>query len=115
MGLFGHDQEQDERLDSIEEWLQGLTGVVHKHQLKTAKLQLDVLQLQAALDEKLTEGDFDPVIMKVSAKLTEAREAAREAAQAASESWASFQDDAATALAELDDELDRAAEELERE
>jgi hypothetical protein len=112
MGIFGNDQEQDERLDSIEHWLQGLTRVVQQHQLKTAKLQLDLLQLQAKLDEKLTRDDFDPVIMQVSEKLSEARTAAREAAEAASESWSSFQDEAASALTELDDELERAAKEM---
>lgn len=42
MGLFGNDQEQDERLDAIEEWLQGLTEVVQKHQLNTAELRLEL-------------------------------------------------------------------------
>ena len=36
MGLFGDDQEQDARLDAIEDWLQGLTRVVQQHQLNTA-------------------------------------------------------------------------------
>ncbi len=113
MGLFGNDQEQDTRLDAIEEWLQGLTEVVQKHQLNTAELRLELLKLQAGVDQKLSEDDFDPVVMQLSDKITEARAVAKQAADAAGEGWVKIQKDAISSLEDLNQELARAAENLD--
>jgi hypothetical protein len=86
MGLFGNDREQDTRLDAIEEWLQGLTGVVQKNHLATSELRIELLKLQSSMDEKLTEGDL------------------------AAENWTRLQQGAMEALEELDRELQEAAD-----
>ena len=94
MGIFGKNEEQDSRLDAMEQWLQGLTRVVQEHQLATAELRLEVLKLQAQLSETLSDQDFDPAILKFSDRLKEARVVAREAAAAAEEGWAQMQENA---------------------
>ena len=108
MGLFGNDQEQNARLDAIEDWLQGLTKVVQQHKLDTVELKLELMKLKAQVGEKLSEQDFDPAIMKISAGLAEARELARQAAGAAGESWEKMQRSAMDALDELNEALDEA-------
>ncbi len=87
MGLFGNDQEQDARLDAIEEWLVGLTRVVQQHKLDTTELKIELMKLKAQVGEKLTEQDFDPAIMQLSDGLTEARALARQASETAEEGW----------------------------
>jgi len=114
MGLFGNDQEQDERMEAIEEWLQGLTAVVQKHQLATAELRLDFLKLQAGVDQKLSEEDFDPVVMQFSDKITEARTVAKQAAELAGEGWAKVQKNAISSLEDLNKELDEASKGLKK-
>lgn len=113
MGIFGNDQEQDERLNAIEEWLQGLTKVVQNHQLNTAELRLELLKLQAGVDRKLSENDFDPLVMQFSDKITEAREVAKQAADTAGEGWAKIQKSAISSLEDLNEELARAVENVE--
>jgi hypothetical protein len=113
MGLFGNDQEQDTRLNAIEEWLQDLTGVVQKHRLDTAELRVDVMKLQAQVGDKLEAGDFDPAIMQLSGKIAEARVMAKQAADAAEEGWATMQKKAMDALEELSEELEDAADRLD--
>jgi len=114
MGLFGNDQEQDARLDAIEDWLQGLTRVVQQHQLNTAELRLDLLKLQSGVEQKLSEDDFDPAVMQLSDKIAEARVVAQQAAEAAGEGWAKIQQSAINSLEDLNNELARAAEGLDK-
>ena len=108
MGLFGNDQEQNDRLDAIEEWLQGLTGVVQQHKLDAIELKLEVMKLKTQVGDKLSEQDFDPAIMELSSGLAEARELARQAAEAAEEGWEKLQKSAMDALDRLDAELEEA-------
>jgi hypothetical protein len=110
MGLFGNDREQDTRLDAIEEWLQGLTGVVQKNHLATSELRIELLKLQSSMDEKLTEGDFDPTVMQLNDSLAQARAKYEEARSAAAENWTRLQQGAMEALEELDRELQEAAD-----
>ena len=109
MGIFGNDKEQDERLNAIEEWLQGLTEVVQKQSLALAELRLEVMKLKTQVGDKLSEDDFDPAIRALSDKLTQARAMATEAASAAEASWQKMQQAALDALDDLDKELDEAS------
>ena len=113
MGLFGNDTEQDARLDAIEEWLQGLTGVVQKNHLATSRLRIDLMQLQSSVDEKLSEEDFDPTVIQLNDQLAKARVKYEEAKSAAADNWASLQAGAMQALEELDQELQEAAERMD--
>lgn len=115
MGLFGSDKEQDARLDAIEEWLQGLTGVVQKNHLAVSQLRIDLMQLQSMVDSKLSEADFDPTVMQLNDQLAKARAKYEEAKSAAAENWAGLQAGAMQALEELDRELQEAAERMDED
>jgi hypothetical protein len=110
MGLFGNDQDQDARLDAIEEWLQGLTGVVQQHRLDTAELRLELMKLQAQVGEKLEAGDFDPAVLQLSDKIAEARVVAKQAADAVEEGWMAIQKNAMNAMEELSEKLENSAD-----
>ena len=112
MSIFGNDKEQDERLTAIEDWLQGLTGVVQKNHLATSQLRIDLLKLQASVNEKLSGEDFDPTILELNDALAMARVKYEEAKSAAAENWASLQARATEALDELDQDLTSAAERM---
>jgi hypothetical protein len=115
MSLFGNDKEQDARLNDIEEWLQGLTGVVQKNHLATSRLRIDLMKLQAAVDNKLSEEDFDPTVIQLNDRLAQARTKYEEAKTAASENWTSLQNSAMQALEDLDRELQEAADRMDEE
>ena len=112
MSIFGNDKEQDERLTAIEDWLQGLTGVVQKNHLATSQLRIDLLKLQASVNEKLSGEDFDPTILELNDALALARVKYEEAKSAAAENWANLQARATEALDELDQDLTSAAERM---
>lgn len=71
------------------------------------------LKTQAGVDQKLSEDDFDPVVMQLSDKITEARAVAKQAADTAGEGWAKIQKNAISSLEDLNEELARAAENLD--
>ena len=113
MALFGKDKEQNARLDAIEDWLQGLTGVVQKNHLEVSQLRIDLLQLQSSVDDKLSEEDFDPTIRQLNDSLAKARVKYQEARAAAAENWTSLQNSAMQALEELDRELQEASDRMD--
>lgn len=112
MGLFGNDKALEERLTAIEEWLQGLTGVVQKNHLATSQLRIELLKLQASVNEKLSGEDFDPTILQLNDSLALARVKFEEAKSAAAENWTNLQAKAMKALEELDQELTSASERM---
>lgn len=113
MSLFGNNKEQDARLDAIEEWLQGLTAVVQKNHLATSQLRIDLLKLQAGVDNKLAEEDFDPTIIQLNDALALARVKYQEARAVAAENWSSLQNAAMKSLEDLDRELQEAADRMD--
>lgn len=115
MALFGNDKEQDARLEAIEEWLQGLTGVVQKNHLEVSQLRIDLLKLQSKVDNKLSEEDFDPTIVGLNESLAKARVKYGEARAVAAENWTGLQNAAMQALEDLDRELQEAAERMDEE
>jgi hypothetical protein len=113
MGLFGNDKEQDARLDAIEDWLQGLTGVVQKNHLAASQLRIDLMKLQSSVDEKLAATDFDPTVMKLNDSLAQARVKYEAAKSAAADNWTDLQKGAMQALEALDQELQEAADRMD--
>lgn len=113
MGLFGNEKEQDARLDAIEDWLQGLTGVVQKNHLAASQLRIDLMKLQSSVDEKLAAADFDPTVMKLNDSLAQARVKYEAAKSAAADNWTNLQKGAMQALEELDQELQEAADRMD--
>ena len=112
MGLFGRDDEQDARLAALETHIRQLTEVVQQNQLDTATVRIELMKVQAQVDEKLSAEDFDPTIMDLNAKLAEARKQYEQVSAAATESWATMQSGATAALGTLRRSVEDASKSL---
>jgi hypothetical protein len=101
MGIFGDDKLQDQRLDTLENFIRELTQTVQANQADLAETRIAILGLQAKVDEKVSAADVDPTIVKLNEDLATARQALDKTSAAASESWAKLQGDVNDALESL--------------
>ncbi len=109
MGLFGNDDEQDQRLDALEAHVRGLTEAVRRNQLDTVAVRLAVMDLQAQTDEKVGEGDVDPAMATLNERLGKARAQLEEASKAANETWSVLQTEFNGGFEELGARVEAAA------
>ena len=91
MGIFGDDKLQDERLEALEGHVRALTQTVQANQADLAEAHIAILQLQAEVDDKVSEADVDPAVVSLNEDLGRAREELERSKAAASESWATLQ------------------------
>jgi len=91
MGIFGDDKLQDERLEALEGHVRALTQTVQANQADLAEAHIAILQLQAEVDDKVSEADVDPAVASLNEDLGRAREELERSKAAASESWATLQ------------------------
>ncbi len=91
MGLFGNDEQQDQRLDAMESHIRDLTETVQKNQLEMSEIQIQLLKLEAQVDGKVSEEDVDSVIIGLNEQLGVARRQFGEASSAAADSWSTLQ------------------------
>ncbi len=110
MGLFGNDEQQDQRLDALESHIRGLTETVQKNQLDTSGIQIQLIKLEAQIGGKLSEADIDPALIELGEQLGVARRQLGEASTAAAESWSALQAGVAEAAATLQAGIQSAAE-----
>jgi hypothetical protein len=115
MGLFGNDTEQDERLDAMEAFVRALAEAVHQNQLDSISLGVALIRMEAQISGKVAAADVDPGLVEFNEQLGVAREEAKKAAEAASDSWAALQAGATDALATLRVSADEAKARIERE
>ena len=101
MGLFGNDEQQDQRLDALESHVRALTETVQNNQLDTSGIQIQLIKLEAQIGGKLSEGDIDPAIIELGEQLGVARRQLGEASAAAAESWSTLQAGVSEAAATL--------------
>ncbi len=110
MGLFGNDEQQDQRLDALESHIRALTETVQKNQLDTSGIQIQLIKLEAQIGGKLSEADVDPALIELGEQLGVARRQLGEASTAAAESWSALQAGVAEAAATLQAGIQSAAE-----
>ncbi len=110
MGLFGNDEQQDQRLDALESHIRSLTETVQKNQLDTSGIQIQLIKLEAQIGGKLSEADVDPALIELGEQLGVARRQLSEASTAAAESWSALQAGVAEAAATLQAGIQSAAE-----
>ncbi len=110
MGLFGNDEQQDQRLDALESHVRALTETVQNNQLDTSGIQIQLIKLEAQIGGKLSEGDIDPTIIELGEQLGVARRQLGEASAAAAESWSTLQAGVTEAAATLRAGIQDAAE-----
>ena len=115
MGLFGNDKEQDARIDAMEAFVRAQAEAVHQNQLDTISLGVALVRMEAQISGKVSADDVDPGMAAFNEQLGVAREEARKAADAASDSWATLQAGATDALATLRASADEAKARIEQE
>ncbi len=110
MGLFGNDEQQDQRLDALETHIRALTETVQSNQLDLSGIQIQLIKLETQIGSKLSEGDVDPTIIELGEQLGVARRQLGEASAAAAESWSTLQAGVTEAAATLRAGIQSAAE-----
>ena len=115
MGIFSHFEEQEERLNALEDHVRFLTEVVQQNEIDLAAGLVALLALQAQIDEKVSASDVDPVMKEINEQLGVARDQYQRAAAAASESWATMQSGVRDSLATLRASAERARKQLTKD
>jgi hypothetical protein len=114
MGIFGNDEQQDKRLDALEQHLRELTQTVQTNQVDLAETRISLLGLQARIDEKVSISDVDPMIIKLNEELDIARKELEKSSAAASESWTTLQGGVSEAFEMLRKSVRQASEKIEK-
>ena len=111
MGLFGNDEQQDQRLDSLESHVRDLTETVQRNQLDMSGIQIQLIKLEGQIGGKVSEEDVDPAIIELNEQLGVARRQLGEASSAAADSWSTLQAGVTEAFDTLRAGIQKAAEE----
>jgi hypothetical protein len=114
MGIFGNDEQQDQRLDALEQHLRELTQIVQTNQADLAESRISLLGLQARIDEKVSVSDVDPMLIKLNEDLDSARKELDKSSAAASESWTTLQSGVSEAFETLRKSVRQASEKIEK-
>lgn len=114
MGLFGNDEEQDARLDALENHVRKLSESAHKNQLDVAEIHVKFIALQAKLDEKISMEDFDPSIVNLNDQLAKSRQELETLSGAAAESWSMLNAGAIDAFENLRANINDAADKVDK-
>ncbi len=113
MSLFGNDKEQDARLDAIEYHVRLISDALQQGQLDIASLSVKLISIQAQIESKLSEEDFDPSVIALKGQLEEARIELDKASSAATDSWSVLHAGSTKLLSALRKSVANAASELE--
>ena len=92
MGIFGEDNQQNQRIAALENHVRVLTETVQANQVDLVSGWIAILALQAQIDQKVSAAEVDPTVAALNQQLGEARKELEEASSAASESWTTLQD-----------------------
>jgi hypothetical protein len=115
MGIFGHNSEQDDRLDAIERQLRRLTEQVGELSIDLGVTRMEVLKTRLEVSKSVKEGDVDPMFGALNDSLTETRVRLAESKAATDDAWATLQDSSDSAIATMrtgiDDAWSRLADE----
>lgn len=112
MGLFGDDKLQDERIAALETHVRDLTQAVQASQADLIGARIEILELKAEIDEKVSVTDVDPAIARLNDELATTRVELEKASTAASESWATLQGGVNDALESLRTSMSKAYEQV---
>ncbi len=112
MGLFARDDQQDERINALEAHVRKLTEGLQQSQLDAVSLRIEVMQLKANVDSKLSSDELDPTFIELNQELGEARKQYEEVSAAAADGWATLQAGSSEALALLRGSVESAADRI---
>ena len=108
MGLFGHDNEQDDRLDAIERQLRRLTEQVGELSIDLGVTRMELLKTRVEVSQPVRADDLDPTFGSLNESLKETRSKLAESRAAADDAWSTLQDSSDEALETLRTGIDDA-------
>ena len=101
MGLFGHDDEQDARLDEIERRVRRITEQLGELSVDLSHTRMELLKTRTEVADSVRASDVDPVFDELNESIKTARAKLQESKAAADESWTMLQDGSDTAVAAM--------------
>lgn len=107
MGLFGNDEEQDIRLNELENHIKNLTYQTQQNQADIASIQLQVIAIEKQISTKISKDEIDPAFSSISQEIKIAREELQKASTSASETWGPLQTGATESLNILRDKINK--------
>ncbi|QOL27176.1 hypothetical protein LP316_07790 [Thalassotalea sp. LPB0316] len=107
MALFGHDEKQDLRLDSLEQHVRGLSQLVQQTQMDIASLNLTVMSIQTQLADKLSAKELDPAFETLNNEIKSARVELDRVSEAASDTWQPLQAGVSESLSRLREQVEQ--------
>lgn len=110
MGLLGRDDRQDERLEALEAHVRKLTETLQQAQLDAAAHRIDLMRVQASINEKISSDELDPTFIELNQELGEARKKYEQVSAAAVDSWGTIHEGAAEAMSLLRASVESAAD-----
>ena len=113
MGLFGHDDEQDDRLDAIERQLRRITEQVGELSIDLGATRMELLKTRAAAGKSVKYGDLDPVFGELNDSLSKTRAELEKSKAAADDAWVTLQDSSDDALETMRTGIDDAWQRLD--
>lgn len=112
MGLFGHDDEQDARLDEIERRIRRITEQIGELSVDVSQTRIELLKTRSQVAESVRASDLDPVFNELNESIKTARATLEESKAAADDSWAMLQDGSDNAVAAMRTGVDGAWDRL---
>ena len=113
MGLFGHDDEQDDRLDAIERQLRRITEQVGELSIDLGVTRMELLRTRVEVSGSVRAADLDPTFAALNESLVTTRAKLADAEAAAGDAWTTLQGSSEEALATLRSGIDEAWTRLE--
>lgn len=108
MGLFGHDDQQDDRLDAIERQLRRITEQVGELSIDLGVTRMELLKTRLEVSQTVRAGDLDPTFGALNDSLKDTRSKLAESRAAADDAWTTLQDSSDDALQTLRTGIDDA-------
>ncbi|WP_419475895.1 hypothetical protein [Ilumatobacter sp.] len=108
MGIFGRDDEQDDRLDAIERQLRRVTEQVGQLSIDLGATRMELLKTRVEVGKSVKATDLDPAFGALNQSLSETRAKLAESSAAADDAWTTLQDSSDEALTTLRTGIDDA-------
>lgn len=101
MGIFGNDDQQNERLDAIELKMRRMTEQISQLSIDLGVTRMELLKARVAVDDAISAADVDPIFGRLNEELKEARATLEASQAAADDAWVTLQDSNDDALETL--------------
>ena len=108
MGLFGHDDEQDDRLDAIESQLRRMTEQIGQLSVDLGVTRMELLKARVAIKDAVKAAEVDPMFGQLNESLVKARAQLEASASAADDAWVTLQGSSDEALETMRTGIDSA-------